>query len=445
MPPRPRLSDQFGRLGASTVTILERLGLRGPALLTLLGAATGLVVGLGVLLFYRGIDLAAALLRLVEGWVPLPTTVLATVLLATGLVAAWAIVHWGTDDSPGENIPDLMVVAGQRHGVLHLGPVALKTAAAAVTLGSGGSVGAEGPVAVLGAALGSRVGRLLRLPAERLHLLLACGTAAGLSAAFGAPIAGTIFVLEKLLGGFEGSALTPVVVSSVTAAAITRFGLGSDQVIRIPAQYTTSGGWALLLYGVVAVGAGAAGWLYNRATWRVGDWTARWPQWLRVSLCAILVAALASRFDASLWGRGHSALDLGHLANVGAEVLLALCLAKIAATALTLAGGGVGGVFTPALAVGGAFGAAAGAALALLFPGLHLAVVPFALVGMAGAVGAATHAPLTAFFMVLEMSGDYGLVAPLLLAGPIGYAVAREFYGESIYTEWIRRRERVGG
>lgn len=442
-----RISERFARIGAGSIGTLERIGLRGPALLTLLGAATGLVVGVGVLLFYRGIDLAATLLRLVEGQVPLPALMLATITLVAGLVAAWAIVHWGTADSDDGNIPELMEVAKDRHGVLHLAPVALKTAAAAVTLGSGGSVGAEGPVAVLGAALGSRVGRLLRLPAERLHLLLTCGTAAGLSAAFGAPIAGTIFVLEKLLGGFEGSALTPVVVASVTAAAITRFGLGSDQVIRIPAQYTTSGGWALVLYAVVAVGAGAAGWLYNRATWRVGDWTARWPRWLRVGLCAILVALLASRFDASLWGRGHSALDLSHLANVSAEVLLALCLAKIAATALTLAGGGVGGVFTPALAVGGAFGAAAGAALALVFPGLHLAVVPFALVGMAGAVGAATHAPLTAFFMVLEMSGDYGLVAPLLLAGPIGYAVAKEFYPESIYTEWIRRRaaRRVGG
>ena len=442
MPPYQRLSDRFGQLGARSIGTLERLGLRGPALLTLLGAATGLVVGLGVLLFYRGIDLAAWILASLVAWIPLPALLITTLAVAAGMTAAWALVHWGTHDSPGENIPELMEVAHDRHGVLHLGPVSIKTVAAAVTLGSGGSVGAEGPVAVLGAALGSRVGRLLRLPAERLHLLLACGTAAGLSAAFGAPIAGTIFVLEKLFGGFEGGALTPVVASSVTAAAITRIGLGSDQVIRIPAQYTSPGGWALVLYGLVGVGAGVAGWAYNRMAWRAGDWTARWPRWLRVTLCAIAVAGLASRFDASLWGRGHSTLDLGHLANVGAEVLLALCVAKIVATGLTLAGGGIGGVFTPALAVGGAFGAAAGTALSLLFPGLHLAVVPFALVGMAGAVGAATHAPLTAFFMVLEMSGDYGLVAPLLLAGPIGYAVAKEFYPESIYTEWSRRQGR---
>ncbi|HEU4569435.1 MAG TPA: chloride channel protein [Gemmatimonadales bacterium] len=435
-----RLSDRFGHLGGATIDRLERLGLRGPALLTLLGFATGIVAGFGVLTFYRGIDVSARLISTVIAWLPLPHLVVPAIAVAIGLVTSWALSHYGTNDSPGENIPEVMEVAKSRLGVLHLQPVSIKTLAAAVTLGSGGSVGAEGPVAVLGAALGSRVGRLLRLSPERLHLLLACGTAAGLSAAFGAPIAGAIFALEKLFGGFETSALTPVVVASVTGAAITRVGLGDDQVIRIPVQYSNPGGWALLFYGLVAVGAGVAGWLYNRTTWKVGDWSARWPRWVRVTLFALAVATLAHAFDGSLWGRGHSTLDLGQVRTVGAEVLLALCLAKILATALTLAGGGVGGVFTPTLVVGGAFGAAAGTALALVLPSLHLEPVPFALVGMAAAVAAATHAPLTAFFMVLEMSGDYGLVAPLLIAGPIGYAVAKELYPESIYTEWTKRR-----
>lgn len=438
-----RLSGQVGDRGASVLRWLEKRGLREPALLTILGAATGLVVGGGILIFYRGIDLAARGIARLVAALPLPVLVVPFSILVLGLAIAHALVRWGVAGSDAESIPDVLEAARRRGGRLHLWPVSIKTAAAAVTLGSGGSVGAEGPVAVLGAALGSRVGRFLRLPPQRLRLLLACGTAAGLSAAFGAPIAGTFFVLEKLLDGFETAALMPVVVASVTAAALTRIGLGSDQVIRIPVDYSTSGGRELLLYGGVAILAGVAGWLYNRVTWKIQDLAARLPMWLRVLTAAVGVTVLASMFQTGLWGRGHATLDLGLAYSVGAGVLFLLCLSKIVATGLTLGGGGVGGVFTPALVIGGTFGAAVGTVLAAAIPSWHLDPIPFGLVGMAAAVGAATHAPLTAVFMVLEMSGDYGLTAPLLIAGPIGYAVAKELYPESIYTEWLARRARA--
>jgi CIC family chloride channel protein len=157
----------------------------------------------------------------------------------------------------------------------------------------------------------------------------------------------------------------------------------------------------------------------------------------------VTVAVIASQFAPGLWGRGHQGLDLRMIRDQTALLLFALCLAKILATALTLGGGGVGGVFTPALAIGGTFGAAAGTALTLLLPGWGLQPVPFALVGMAAVVAGATHAPLTAVFMVLEMSGDYGLLVPVLLAGTLAYLVAKPLYAESIYTEWLVRRERA--
>ena len=435
-----RISTQIGQVGEAAVGHLERSGLREPALLTLLGAATGLVVGGGVLVFYGSIDLAASSIsRLVE-LLPIPGWIVPALVLTLGLTLTHALLKWGTEDSPGENIPDVVDAARNRGGVLHLWAVLVKTTGAALTLGSGGSVGAEGPVAVLGAALGSRVGRFLRLPPDRLRLLLACGTAAGLSGAFGAPIAGTLFVLEKVFGSFDTKALTPVVVASVTAAAVTRIGLGDDQVIKIPMLDSVPGGRELLLYAGVAIGAGAIGWLYNRATWRLQDYALGLPRWARIGIAAVAVVALSQQFSPGLWGRGHSTLDLTSIGSVGVDVLFLLCFAKVIATGLTLGGGGTGGVFTPALVVGASFGAAVGVALQSAFPTWPLEVVPFALVGMAAAVGAATHAPLTAVFMVLEMSGDYGLIAPLLMAGPIGYAVAKELYPESIYTEWDRRQ-----
>jgi CIC family chloride channel protein len=435
-----QFSRMAGDAGARLFAQLEKWGMSEPAILTTLAVGVGVLAGLSVLLFYRSIDVAADIIARVATVLEIPTPIVAAVSLAIGLTVVRLLVHYGNHDSDGENIPDAMHAVARRGGVLNLRPVAIKTLAAAVTLGSGGSLGAEGPVAVLGAAVGSRAGRWLRFRKDRVRLLLSCGAAAGLSAAFGAPIAGVLFVLEKLVGSFRASVLTPIVVASVSAAAVSRVGLGRDQVIRIPTEYHVGGARDLLLYAGVGLLGGFVGVLYARAAWKVPDWLRPLPQWLRMMVAAVLVAVVATQFAPSLWGRGHQGLDLGLIADRTAWLLFALCLAKIAATALTLGGGGVGGVFTPALVVGGTFGAAAGVALTHLVPGWGLQPVAFALVGMAAVVAAATHAPLTAVFMVLEMSGDYGLILPVLLGGALAYVVAKPLYKESIYTEWLARR-----
>lgn len=435
-----RWSRATSAAGAQLIARLESWGMSEPAILTALAALVGILAGLSVLLFYRSIDVSAAVVFQVATSLQIPAELVAAATLAIGLVIVRILVRYGTGDSDGENIPDVMHAAARRGGVLNLQPVAIKTLASAVTLGTGGSLGAEGPVAVLGAAVGSRAGRWLGLSTQRLRLLLSCGAAAGLSAAFGAPIAGVVFVLEKLVGSFRTSVLAPIVVASVSAAAVTRVGLGRDQVIRIPTEYHVGGARDLLLYAAVGLVGGCVGVLYARMAWKVPDWLRPLPRWLRLLVAAVLVAAVASRFSPELWGRGHQGLDLTLVAGSTALVLFALCFAKIAATSLTLGGGGVGGVFTPALVVGGTFGAAAGVALAHLIPGWDLQPVAFALVGMAAVVGAATHAPLTAVFMVLEMSGDYGLILPILLGGSLAYVVGKALHKESIYTEWLARR-----
>jgi CIC family chloride channel protein len=435
-----RWSRATGVAGARLISQLESWGMGEPAILTSLAVLVGILAGLSVLLFYRSIDVAAAIVSRVATVLEIPSALVAAATLIIGLLVVRLLVHYGTGDSDGENIPDMMHAVARRGGVLNLRPVAIKTLASAVTLGSGGSLGAEGPVAVLGAAVGSRAGRWLGFNKQRLRLLLSCGAAAGLSAAFGAPIAGVLFVLEKLVGSFRTSVLAPIVVASVSAAAVTRVGLGRDQVIRIPTEYHFGGPRDLILYAAVGLVGGCVGVLYARMAWKVPDWLRPLPRWLRLVFAAVLVAAVASRFSPELWGRGHQGLDLGLVTERTALVLFALCFAKIAATSLTLGGGGVGGVFTPALVVGGTFGAAAGVALAQLMPGWDLQPVAFALVGMAAVVGAATHAPLTAVFMVLEMSGDYGLILPILLGGTLAYVVAKPLYKQSIYTEWLARR-----
>ncbi len=430
---------RLGRLGDRLLRRAVRLGLDEQAVLLACAAVIGVAAGAATLAFYGLLDGVSALVTRVEAAAAIPRVALAAPVLAAGLALARLLVRHLAEDSPGENVPDLMRAVVRRGGRIRLQFVLVKSAAAAVTIATGGSVGTEGPAAVLGGGLGSTIGQGLRFRANRLKLLVGCGAAAGLSGAFGAPVAGTFFALEKILGNLRASWLAAVAVASVMAAAVTRSVLGSNQVIRIPRLYEPSRGRELAAYALVGLLCGAVGVLYSRGTWALTDLLAAAPRWLRLGLGALGVTGLGALFPPALWGPGHQ-LDLGSLARTPALVLAALALARIAATGLTLGAGGVGGVFTPAMLIGGSAGGAAGVLLRDLFPGSGIAVGPFALVGIGAAVAGATHAPLTAMFIVLELSGDYGLILPVMLAAALGYAMGRWLHHESIYSEWLARR-----
>lgn len=372
---------------------------------------------------------------------PLRQALAIPLVVAAGIAASRAIVRWGTGGSPGENVADVMYRATVKGGVIHSRPVVVKSLAAAILIGTGGSVGAEGPVVVLGAATASRIGRWLRASPNRLRTLVGCGAAAGISAAFNAPIAGVIFGAEKILGAAGGLALGPFVVASILAATVSRAAFGDNPVIALPLAYGVSSGWELLWYVILGLLTGLVAVAYNRGVWWVQDVFARVRRpAVAVALAAALVGGLDVVFRADLWGRGHETLDLGLIGARTAPFLLALAAAKLVATAATLGAGRVGGVFTPALFIGATFGGAAARALETAVPNGGLAPGASALVGMAGLVAGATHAPLTAIMMVFEMTRDYGLILPLMLTAVLAYGVARWLHPESIYTEWLVRR-----
>lgn len=450
LPTPLRLLDlRLSRAGRDFMSWLERRGVGEAAIVVGFAVLTGGLVGASVLAFYWLIDEAShyaleatELMAAASGSWFLGTLA----ILILGLVLVRVIVRYATGNSPGENIPDVMHAVARRGGVLHSTPVLAKTVGAAVTLSAGGSVGAEGPVAVLGAAVASRAGRYVHFTPQRLRLMVSCGAAAGIAGAFGAPLAGVFFALEKLIGTGRNASLAPIVVACAAAAAITRNGLGSAPVIAIPAQYGISQPRDLVLYGLLGLLAGVVAVSYTRAVWWAQDLLGQWRPVSRIVIAATAIAGLASLFEPSIWGSGHQRLDLGLVGDVAWWGLLVLAGAKILATALTFGGGGVGGVFTPALVVGGAFGAGMASLVAVVQPQWPLEPVAFGLVGMAAIVSGSMHAPLTAVFMVLEMSNDYGLVLPLLLGSALAYLVARGLNRESIYSEWlIRRGERLSG
>ncbi len=431
--------------GQALTRKIPALGIDESTLLVGLAVAIGAVVGLAVILFYKLIDVTQALALSAAGSMTGIGSLSIAVVVVAGLALARVLVIYGANDSDGENIPDVTRAVAKRGGMIRAIPVAVKTAGAAIAIGAGGSVGAEGPVAVAGAALGSRIGRFFRSSPVRLRVLVACGSAAGISAAFNAPIAGVFFSLEKVLGTFGVSAFPPILVASVIAAAVSRAFFGSAPVIEIPEQYGIGSASELILYAVLGVVTGLVAVFYTRGMYVIPDLLGRFKStWARVVAAGVVVASLNIVFRADLWGRGHETLNIGIIGEREAYFLIALAFAKLIATSMTIAATRVGGVFTPALFIGATLGGGLARAASGLLPGFNIVPEAFALVGMAGLVAGATHAPLTAIMIVFEMTSDYDLILPLMLTGAIAYITARRIYPHSIYSEWlVRKGERI--
>lgn len=427
------------RLGQALPGLWYRLGLGETSLVVLVSAATGLLAGAAIVGFYRLLALAGDLVAVATPHLTLADHAGQAAIVLVGLGLARLLVRVGAHDSPGENVPDLMRAVARGDGDLPERPILAKTLAAALVLGTGGSVGAEGPVAVLGAGTASTWGRWLALGPERRRLLIGCGAAAGISGAFGAPIAGLFFASEKILGGIAPTSLTPVIVSSVTAAAVSHNLMPPGHaLIRVPEALGTGLLPALWLSALAGLGGGALGVGYTRIIWGCRDALSRLPLAVRLLLAAGAVAGAYTIFGGGLLGVG--AFALAPLDGHGAPWLLTAALVKMVITGLCLAAAEVGGLFAPALITGGLAGAALGQLAQSLGVAPSGSVPGFALLGMAALVAGSAHAPLTAIFIVLELSGDWGLILPLLLTAALALVVARGLSPESVYTEWLARR-----
>jgi CIC family chloride channel protein len=423
------------------VSRLPRWGVDENTLLLAFALVIGAVVGLAVIVFYKLIDLVQLIAINTAARITAIGSLSIILVVILGLSLTRLLVRYGTGDSDGYNIPDVMRAIAKRGGVIHSVPVAIKSAAAALAIGAGGSVGAEGPVAVAGSALGSRIGRFFRSGPSRLKVLVGCGAAAGISAAFNAPIAGVFFSLEKVVGSFGVTSFPPVLVASVISAAISRAAFGDTPVIEIPTVYGIGSSAELVLYAVLGVVTGGIAVLYTRGVHGMGDLLGRLRfTWQRVVIGALIVGVLDLVFRADLWGRGHESFSIEMIGGRAGGFLIALAFAKLIATAATITVTRAGGVFTPAMFIGATLGGGLAVLASQVMPWFTIEPEAFALVGMAGLVAGATHAPLTAIMIVFEMTGDYALILPLMLCGAIAYITARRIYPESVYSEWLVRR-----
>jgi len=436
-----RVEDWWGRFTGW----FNRRELSENAVMIAFAVATGIVSALGVVAFYKAIDFAFALFyRIPATYLPhVSFLAYRPLVTAAGLWLAWWIMLRLGRSHDGMNVPDVQLAVVRRAGDIETRPALARTAASAITLGAGGSAGAEGPVVVLGAAIGSWLGRTFRFAPSRVTVLVACASGAAISAAFNAPLAGAFFALEEIVGTLSGTSFPPVVVASVVGAVVSRSVFGNHPAFRIPEQY----GYVrlsevVLAYPLLGLVCGAVAALFVRAYFRTGDLTGRvrLPPWGLPLAGGAVIGAIVFLSNGQLVGFGHLAVNIQVFGRMAWYVLIALALGKILVTSLTLNVGGSGGVFTPSLYVGAATGGAVGVALTRIFPHAGLHPEAYALVGMGAMVAGATGAPITGILLVFEMTNDYAIVLPLMLTVVIANVVARRLEPDNLYSGWLRRR-----
>jgi CIC family chloride channel protein len=344
-------------------------------------------------------------------------------------------------EARGHGVPEVMFAVAEKGGRIRPRVAIIKSLASALCIGSGGSVGREGPIVQIGSALGSTFGQMLRLPASRLRLLVACGAAGGISATFNTPIAGVFFALELILRDFETESFGVVVLASIAASIVGRAAFGSRPFLELPTfQLTSLVEYPLYLgLGLLAAAAGVG---FIRVLYGLEDLSDRlWrgPEWLRPAVGGALLGGLLLVLP-QMFGVGYPVLEAGIRGNYTLGLLLLFLFGKLFATSLTIAIGGSGGVFAPSLFQGAMLGTAYGLVVQHLFPGHTAPPGAYGLVGMGAMFAAVARAPITAVLMVFELTGEYRIILPLMFAIVLATGVSRMLSRETIYTLKLARR-----
>jgi CIC family chloride channel protein len=345
-------------------------------------------------------------------------------------------------EARGHGVPEVMFAVSQEGGRIRPRVAIVKSLASAICLGAGGSVGREGPIVQIGSAVGSTIGQVLRLSENNLRLLVACGAAGGISATFNTPIAGVFFALELILRDYEVRSFGVVVLASVVADVISRAAFGNTSFLPLPNFQITSVA-EYPMYVVLGVLAAVVGLVFVRGLYGAEDlvdrvWGGR-PEWLRPVVGGVVLGLLLLALP-ELYGVGYPALEGAVHGGFALELVAILCVAKIAATSLTIAIGGSGGVFAPSLYIGGMLGTAFGVVMGQLAPGLVGPPGAYALVGMGAVFAAAARAPITSVLIIFELTGDYQIILPLMLAVALAAGISSVLTGDTIYTLKLRRR-----
>lgn len=419
---------------------LKRWILSDTATFTLIAVLVGLLTGFATIGFVGLIRTFGQWSNALRLWLGEISPLLTVLIPALGGLGAGLLITYVAEEMRYGGIPAVLEAIALRGSRLRGRLIWAKLLATALCIGSGGSAGRVGPIAQIGAALGSYVGQRFHLTDERIRSLVACGAAAGIASTFNAPIAGVIFALEVILGEFTETAFSAILISAVTSSIVSRSVLGTAVAFTVQA-YALSRPLEILYFALLGVLAALVAWAFITTFYATKALFARLhrlPAPLRPALGGLLLGLVALVVPQVLGG-GFGEIDLALQGRLSLRLMAILVVAKLLATDVTLGSGSSGGLFAPALFMGAMLGGAFGEALHRLMP-LSLStsgLAPssaYALVGMAAVFGAAAHAPMTALLIVFEMSGSYSLILPLMLTTGISTVIVQALQTESIYT-----------
>ncbi|MGD8306212.1 MAG: chloride channel protein [Ignavibacteria bacterium] len=345
------------------------------------------------------------------------------------------LIYFFAPEAKGHGVPEVMQAILMKSGVIRARVAFIKTIASAVTIGTGGSVGREGPIIQIGSSLGSMVGQFFRVPKSKLKTLVACGSAAGIAAAFNAPIAGALFAVEIILMDFAVAQFSPIVISSVMATVISRSFEGDFAAFIVP-KYELVSPYEIGFYFFLGALAGIFSYLFIKALYFSEDYfdnKFNFPEYLKPAIGGLGIGIIALLFP-QIMGVGYDTINNALYGNMIWYIALALVFIKILATSITLGSGGSGGIFAPSLFMGAMLGYFFGTFVHQYFPEISATPGAYALVAMGGLVAGTTRAPITAIIIVFELTNDYNIILPLMVTCIISTILSSKLSRESIYT-----------
>ncbi len=366
---------------------------------------------------------------------------------AAGMLVVNFLTEKFAKEARGHGVPEVMHAVLEKGGVIRSVVALVKILASSISIGSGGSVGREGPIVQIGASFGSTLGQVLKLKPRDMITLVSVGVAGGIAGTFNAPISGVTFAFELILLEFSIMTLMPLVVSATVSTYIVSCFLGTHPAFSVP-SYSLVSPYEFLFYVVLGFLAAAVAIMYIATLYKVEDvfdavsvspYVKGLAGGLLLGVIGYVLFCLSGHYY--IFGVGYPFVtDTLCNADHVAWFLAAIIFLKILANSLTLGSGGSGGIFAPSLFIGAATGALVGVVANTLFPGMTAPASAYALVGMAAVVAGTTGASLTAIIMTFEMTRNYEIMLPLMLSVVISHFLTRLFYRDTIYTKKLARR-----